>query len=39
VVGADIFQELLDAFEGAGKKLRPELDAKFRDFSKLQANL
>ena len=39
VAGADIFQELLDTFEAAGKKLRPELDAKFREFSNLQANL
>jgi len=33
VAGADVFQDLLDTFERAGKILRPKLDAKFKEFS------
>ena len=43
VAGGDVFQELLDTFEVAGKKLRPKLDAKFKEFAntngKTQAGL
>lgn len=31
--GGDVFQDLLGTFEAAGKRLRPKLDAKFREFA------
>lgn len=32
VAGTDVFQDLLDVFEAAGNRLRPKLDAKFKEF-------